>query len=37
MIRYGVCARRGRFLKVAEPVERGIGPICWQWFKGRAA
>ena len=33
MIRYGRCIVCGRRLKVAESVERGIGPICIKYFK----
>lgn len=32
-LRYGVCANCGRHLKVAESVERGIGPVCIKWFR----
>ncbi len=32
MIRYGRCIVCGRHLKVAESVERGIGPICIKYF-----
>jgi hypothetical protein len=32
-LRYGVCACCGRALKVAESVERGIGPVCIKWFR----
>ncbi len=34
MIRYGKCIVCGRRLKVAESVERGIGPVCIKYFKG---
>jgi len=34
MIRYGRCIVCRRKLKVAESVERGIGPICIKYFKG---
>jgi len=34
MIRYGRCIICGRRLKVAESVERGIGPICIKYFRG---
>lgn len=34
MIRYGRCIVCGRQLKVAESVERGIGPVCIKYFKG---
>jgi len=33
MIRYGRCIVCGRKLKVAESVERGIGPICIKYFR----
>lgn len=33
MIRYGRCIVCGRFLKVAESVERGIGPVCIKAFR----
>ena len=32
MIRYGRCIVCGRRLKVAESVERGIGPVCIKYF-----
>ena len=35
-IKYGVCARCGRWLKAAENVERGIGPVCILYFRGAA-
>lgn len=34
MIRYGRCIVCGRRLKVAESVERGIGPVCITYFRG---
>ena len=33
MIRYGRCIVCGRRLKVAESVERGIGPVCIKYFR----
>jgi hypothetical protein len=33
MIRYGRCIACGRFLKVAQSVERGIGPVCIKYFR----
>jgi hypothetical protein len=33
MIRYGRCIVCGRYLKVAESVERGIGPVCIKYFR----
>lgn len=33
MIRYGKCIVCGRRLKVAQSVERGIGPVCINYFK----
>jgi Family of unknown function (DUF6011) len=32
MIRYGKCIACGRTLKVAESVERGIGPVCVKYY-----
>jgi hypothetical protein len=32
IIRYGMCCRCGRTLKAADSVERGIGPVCVQYF-----
>ena len=32
ILRYGQCARCGRRLKAAQSVERGIGPVCIQYF-----
>jgi hypothetical protein len=32
MVRYGRCIACGRTLKVAESVERGIGPVCIKYF-----
>jgi hypothetical protein len=32
ILRYGQCVRCGRKLKAAESVERGIGPVCVQYF-----
>jgi hypothetical protein len=37
ILRYGFCARCGRQLKAAVSVERGIGPVCVQYFAGEAA
>ncbi len=34
MIQYGRCIVCGRRLKVAESVERGIGPVCIKYFDG---
>lgn len=34
MIRYGRCIVCGRRLKVAESVERGVGPVCIKYFGG---
>jgi uncharacterized protein DUF6011 len=34
ILRYGICARCGRGLKDASSVERGLGPICVQYFQG---
>jgi len=34
MIRYGKCIVCGRRLKVAESVERGMGPVCRKYFRG---
>lgn len=34
ILKYGVCARCGRELKAADSVERGIGPVCIQYFGG---
>lgn len=31
-LQYGRCAWCGRTLKVAESVERGVGPVCWSRF-----
>lgn len=33
MIRYGRCIACGRKLKVAQSVERGIGPVCIKYFR----
>lgn len=35
--RYGMCVRCGRHLKVAQSVERGLGPVCVKFFEGTAA
>lgn len=35
MIKYGHCIVCGRHLKVAESVERGIGPVCIKYFADR--
>jgi len=32
-LKYGICASCGKRLKVAESVERGIGPVCIKWFR----
>lgn len=32
IVKYGQCARCSRHLKAAESVERGIGPVCYQYF-----
>lgn len=32
-VQYGRCLNCGRKLKVAESVERGIGPVCIKRFK----
>lgn len=32
ILRYGVCCRCGRVLKAADSVERGIGPVCMNYF-----
>jgi len=32
ILRYGQCVRCSRHLKAAESVERGIGPVCVQYF-----
>ena len=32
ILRYGQCVRCGRHLKDANSVERGIGPVCIQYF-----
>lgn len=32
ILMFGKCVRCGRKLKAAESVERGIGPVCWQYF-----
>jgi len=37
ILRYGFCARCSRKLKAAVSVERGIGPVCVQYFAGEAA
>lgn len=34
MIRYGKCIVCGARLKVAQSVERGIGPVCVKYFRG---
>lgn len=34
VLRYGQCARCGRRLKAADSVERGIGPVCVNYFRG---
>lgn len=34
ILRYGQCVRCGRRLKAAESVERGIGPVCINYFGG---
>jgi len=34
LVRYGRCVRCGRALKVAESVERGLGPVCVKAFAG---
>ena len=34
MIQYGRCIVCGRKLKVAESVERGVGPVCIKYFDG---
>ncbi len=36
MIRYGRCIACGHRLKVAESVERGIGPVCIKYFRTQA-
>ena len=36
-VRYGQCARCSRHLKDATSVERGLGPICVQYFSSEAA
>jgi hypothetical protein len=36
-IRYGRCIVCGKRLKVAESLERGIGPVCWKRVKHGAA
>jgi hypothetical protein len=37
ILRYGQCVRCGRRLKAAQSVERGIGPVCIQYFQQFAA
>jgi len=37
ILRYGQCVRCGRRLKAADSVERGIGPVCINYFQQFAA
>jgi Family of unknown function (DUF6011) len=37
ILRYGQCVRCGRRLKAAQSVERGIGPVCINYFEQFAA
>lgn len=37
ILRYGQCVRCGRRLKAADSVERGIGPVCINYFSFEAA
>lgn len=37
ILRYGKCVRCGRRLKAAQSVERGIGPVCINYFGGASA